>query len=225
MTDGQPWRDAETLERLYHGEELTQQEVADRLGCDKSTVGYWMKKNGVECRSPGPEERPWADRDRLYAKYWDEEKTTTQIAEEWGCSRRNINTWLNRHEIEQRPLGESIVIASRGSVPKFETRDLGHERWINYYRGEKIEVLHHRLLAVAEWGFDALRGMHVHHKNNVRWDNRIENLELLTPSEHKKKHPIIERREDGTAVKVGTIFEEESNESRQATLADIGGGQ
>jgi len=49
-------------------------------------------------------------------------------------------------------------------------------------------LIHHRLLAVAEWGLDAVRGMDVHHQNNIPWDNRPENLELLTRAEHRREH-------------------------------------
>lgn len=46
----------------------------------------------------------------------------------------------------------------------------------------------HRLLAVAEWGFEAVQGRQVHHVNRIPWDNRPENLALLTPSEHSRLH-------------------------------------
>jgi hypothetical protein len=62
-------------------------------------------------------------------------------------------------------------------------------RWMDYSnpsRGDSIPV--HRLLAVAEWGVDAVKGKHVHHENGVKWDNRVGNLELLNPSEHAKMH-------------------------------------
>jgi hypothetical protein len=46
----------------------------------------------------------------------------------------------------------------------------------------------HRLLAVAEFGLDAIKGKHVHHVNGLRWDNRLDNLEVLTPQEHIRGH-------------------------------------
>ena len=46
----------------------------------------------------------------------------------------------------------------------------------------------HRLVAVAEYGIEAVKEMHVHHDNGVRWDNRVENLKLMTPSDHARHH-------------------------------------
>jgi hypothetical protein len=67
----------------------------------------------------------------------------------------------------------------------YELNVSGYAQWRN---GAVEHVLVHRLLAVAEYGFDAVAGKHIHHKNGIRWDNRLENLEVLTPSEHAKLH-------------------------------------
>jgi transcriptional regulator with XRE-family HTH domain len=44
----QPWHDAETLRQLHHDKELTYAEMGDELGCSASTIGEWMKRNGIE---------------------------------------------------------------------------------------------------------------------------------------------------------------------------------
>ena len=49
-------------------------------------------------------------------------------------------------------------------------------------------VLEHRFVAVKEWSINAVMGMHVHHKNGDRTDNRIKNLELLSCREHTRLH-------------------------------------
>jgi hypothetical protein len=72
-------------------------------------------------------------------------------------------------------------------------RPRGHAMLQNKYKGETFSVPVHRLVAVAEYGFDEVKNMDVHHKNEIKWDNRPENLELLTRSEHRKLHVELER--------------------------------
>ncbi len=69
----------------------------------------------------------------------------------------------------------------------------------NYYIYPKSKQLHRQRYFYSGFGFlhrhvyednfgSIPKGLHVHHKNGDTFDNRPENLELLTNSEHGKRH-------------------------------------
>jgi hypothetical protein len=49
-------------------------------------------------------------------------------------------------------------------------------------------MLVHRLAAVAWFGYDEVAENKVHHQNGVKWDNREENLAVMSDSDHKSHH-------------------------------------
>jgi hypothetical protein len=74
-------------------------------------------------------------------------------------------------------------------VPGYHTDHYGYERWRHMIDYEQNYVAVHRLLAVAELGFDAVTSdIDVHHSNGIPWDNRPGNIELVPKGDHAALH-------------------------------------
>lgn len=60
--------------------------------------------------------------------------------------------------------------------------------YIYWTFGRYRDIAEHRVLMEQHIGRELLPSEHVHHRNGIRHDNRIENLELLSRSEHSRLH-------------------------------------
>lgn len=128
-------------------------------------------------------EHPWRDKETLQRLHHEERLTQEEMGERLGCTRRTISEWFSRHGIEAR-MGPPRI-----ERVHYSTRKEGYEIWQDKCPPSRDDTcLIHRLAAVAWFGFDAVRDHHVHHENRIPWDNREENLELFTPSEHARHH-------------------------------------
>jgi hypothetical protein len=122
-------------------------------------------------------------------QYVEQRKTMEQIAEDVGCTVGTVHKWVNEHGLADS--SRSGGGSGRGRVPwaSYRTNQEGYETWAAYHAPDSTRsVLVHRLLAVAEYGFDAVGDKHVHHRNHIPWDNRPANIEPLSPSEHMQYH-------------------------------------
>ncbi|MFC2022896.1 HNH endonuclease signature motif containing protein, partial [Chloroflexota bacterium] len=78
-----------------------------------------------------------------------------------------------------------------------------------YLRFKGSNILYHRWRKEKELGRRLVKGEIVHHINGNKQDNRPENLQILSPKEHYKKHvvPILEaRREAQISEKITPVI-------------------
>jgi uncharacterized protein YjcR len=119
------------------------------------------------------------DEDVLRELYWEKGMSLKEIGEKFDTGSTTINTWMKKNGIDRRT-------AAQDKPVHYRTDDSGYERWRHNTNGIKYGVAVHRLVKVAEEGLEAVKGMEVHHKNRIPWDNRPSNLELVTPQEHRE---------------------------------------
>jgi len=133
-------------------------------------------------------EAAWRDADTVQQLYHNERMSMQEVADELGCSIGTLHKWMKRNNIERRDQYEESARSTRKRPAMFETDDQGYEQWRGETSSGSYRVRVHRLLAVAEYGLNAVVGNVVHHKNGVRWDNRPQNLEVMARREHNQLH-------------------------------------
>jgi len=140
--------------------------------------------------------QPWKDEQRMREEYLENGKSITELSDEFDCGRTTIARWLDRHDIPTRP-------STHEKPPSVHVLANGYEYVTVKTNGEQKHAFIHRLLAVAcgklstsEFGD---RRLIIHHKNQIPWDNRPENIEVMGLAEHSRHHSQNrERGEDGT---------------------------
>jgi hypothetical protein len=136
----------------------------------------------------------YRDPEWLREQYHKHGKTTREIADVCGCDNATISRWLDKHDIDTRENWKAGVEKARevNRVDYIPLRTLphGYEYWQTTERVGNDRVTRavyvHRLLAVAEYGFDAVVDNDVHHENNIPWDNRPDNIRPVDKADHAR---------------------------------------
>lgn len=189
-TREEPWRDKELMFRLHFEDDYTYREMANRFGCTPSTVGNWMKKHRaqelrVKLDVDIPDSYPYRDPELMERLYVEEELSSNEIAAVLDCSSGAVMDWLDRHGINTRSASEGISKANKKEGPHFWTKK---QNSYEYIKDGKTSFLHHRLLAVAYYGYEAVCGNVVHHIDEIEWHNVESNLELMELGDHTVHH-------------------------------------
>jgi len=175
-----PWRDEQVMRELYHEKGLTQEEIADELGCGEGTVNRWVHKFDLEVSDIGSTNEKIRDVD-LAKLYWERGLSQKEIAQRCDCSVALVSKQMSEQNIPVRG-------GYNGNPTIYTGTQSGYERIHCRDQGDTVKCLHHRLVAVAEFGFDAVRGMDVHHLNGIQLDTRPSNITVLPKDEHAALH-------------------------------------
>lgn len=170
------YKDKSWLEQRYWYDGMAMAEIGNLCGCSPSTIWNWMNKLDIPTAGNHRYKRLIPE-DVLIELYVDKKMALRDVGEKLGVSPKKVRLDMEHHGIPRR--SKSIM-----ANPKLRTYSKGYEVFANGGN----QVYHHRLLAVSEWGFDAVKDMEIHHKNEIPWDNRIDNIMIVTPEQHRWIH-------------------------------------
>jgi predicted DNA-binding protein YlxM (UPF0122 family) len=151
----------EDMKKLYTEEKLSLDKIAEIIGCSNKAVEYQLKKNDVKLRTKS---------EALKGR-----PTTEKMRE------------------TARELGKKLVGSNNPNWKGKVKRSTGYIaiRKVNHpYAAKDGYVMEHRLVMEKALGRYLKPDEDVHHINRIKDDNRIENLMLLSKSQHARFHGL-----------------------------------
>jgi len=125
--------------------------------------------------------KEYHDSEVLKKLYHEKEMSQHEIADKFGVCQATIHKWMKKNNLETRKANDE-------KPPCYQEVANGYRCWRHTIEGNKQRVLVHRLLAVSKFGINAVADNIVHHKNGCRFDNRPDNIEIMTRGKHTTLH-------------------------------------
>lgn len=142
---------------------------------------------------------PHLTKEHLSDLYLTQNKSLREIATLYQSNAKTISRYLKRFSIKARPFSTKGLQTRLGAVLSEETkRKIGKAHWRggsyldkNGYRLIMVDgkyEFEHRVVAAKFLGRPLKSEEIIHHVNHDRLDNRVENLSIVTRSEHMLIH-------------------------------------
>lgn len=177
------YRDEEKLREALKQHDWNLPDTAEYFGVSNQTINDWCERHEIP-------KKPYSVKENLVKYYIEEGMSAKETGEILYGSEHSVLDWLRRHDL---PVEKSC----KEKPPHYRTHQ-GYEVWSVTYQDSSFDVAVHRLACVAWFGLEEVKGKVVHHKNDISWDNREENLELLTNAQHSRMHSKeFEKDENG----------------------------
>jgi len=96
--------DPDWLRQEYLEKKQSSYEIAESNDFSPTTVRAWLSRHNIETRGKNARlpDRRLKNSDWVREQYLEQEKSTREISDLCGCSRKTVTFWLNEHEIEGR---------------------------------------------------------------------------------------------------------------------------
>lgn len=167
----------EYLEEAYTKRGMTYSDIASECNVTPAAVCYWFKKFGIAPRKKGMIVHP-----HIYS----------------NSERKRIS---KQHKGKKLSDESKIKISEARKLKGIGHEKMGKDGYIKVYypdhpfASKDGYVRKHRLIMEQHIGRYLTKDEVVHHKNHVKNDNRISNLELMTAKQHSALH-MKERRKN-----------------------------
>lgn len=200
---------ADELKRLYLDENLTLKQMCEHMGCKSEiTARKILHDNGIDTnrnqmRSLKTRKGMSDDDFKAYLidLYENQNLSIHKIAESLGVTQGAIRRYFKKYDIPFKETGYAKTISTSGEKSgnwKGE-KLLASNGYISIYMpdhpkaGSRKRVYEHRLVMEQHLGRYLTEDEVVHHINGIKTDNRLENLLLLTNSEHIALHAKLKK--------------------------------
>lgn len=192
----------EWLEQKYHEDTCSLKEMAEMADVSVRTILDRMEEHGIERRSRTgaldargtrswnhTETHDYNRKEWLEQKYHDENLTIDEMAAEADVAHETVRRNMIKQDVEILSYPVKRAVRDPGAGYVFQNDD-GYESVVVSAGGNTGRTVGiHRLIAIAEHGYEAVKDAVVHHKNGCPLDNRPENLQIMSDdSEHMTHH-------------------------------------